>query len=302
MNEGFEKWKGYSASTWKEDIVWKVYDATRFLVRAIHASYKGFIKLFDFQKPLDLFKHIDKVYTIHLPHREDRYKKLKRRLSKIKLTTGETLFDNIEFIDGILGEDADWEDHSIIYPDYTFQQHWDIDPQPEYDLLPYKDEFTLYLSGGERGLGEAHFNTWKTFYESGAKSALILEDDIFPAFGFNKKFEQIMKEVPKNWDVIYLSSLPNEHGFRWKEHSDNVVRVYSGVWWLSGYIISRKFAKKLIDNAPIDGPVDVWINYMFKGSKVYLSLENIIDQAEDTESDNEYSYAMKFRPRRGGDA
>ena len=48
MNEGFEKWKGYSASTWKEDIVWKVYDATRFLVRAIHASYKGFIKLFDF--------------------------------------------------------------------------------------------------------------------------------------------------------------------------------------------------------------------------------------------------------------
>jgi hypothetical protein len=57
-----------------------------------------------------------------------------------------------------------------------------------------------------------------------------------------------------------------------------------------------------LDNAPIDGPVDVWINYMFKGSKVFLSLENIIDQAEDTESDNEYSYAMKFRPRRGGDA
>ena len=57
-----------------------------------------------------------------------------------------------------------------------------------------------------------------------------------------------------------------------------------------------------MDNAPIDGPVDVWINYMFKGSKVFLSLENIIDQAEDTESDNEYSYAMKFRPRRGGDA
>lgn len=297
MNEGFDKWKGYSASAWKEELAWKCYDTAKYIIRAVHAGYKGFLKLFEKRIPIDMFRLVDKVYMIHLPNRVDRYKRIKRRLSKQKLTTGETLFDRIEFVDGVLGSDIPWDDESVVYPDYTFLQHWQIDPQPEYDLLPYKDEFQLYLSEAERGVGHAHYNVWKKFYESKAKSALILEDDIALGYGFSTKFEEVIKQAPKGWDLIYLSSLPNEHGFRWKEYSKDLVRVYNGVWWLSGYMISRKFAKKLLDNAPIDGPVDVWINYMFKGSKVYLCPNSIIDQAEDTESDNEYSFAIKFRPR-----
>lgn len=297
MNKGFDKWKGYSASAWKEELAWKCYDIAKIVIRAIHAVYKSSLKLFDTCKPFDMFNLIDKVYMIHLPNRIDRYKKIKRRLSKLKLTTGETLFDRIEIIDGVPGNAVDWDDHSVVYPDYTFEQHWNIDPQPHYDLLPYKDEFKLYLSDAERGVCEAHYNTWKQFYDSKAKSALIIEDDIALGYNFSKKFQRVIEQAPKDWDLIYLSSLPNEYGFRWKEYSEDLVRVYNGVWWLSGYMISRKFARKLLKNAPIDGPVDVWINYMFKGSKVFLCPNSIIDQAEDTESDNEYSFATKFRPR-----
>lgn len=55
--------------------------------------------------------------------------------------------------------------------------------------------------------------------------------------------------------------------------------------------------KKLLNNLPIIGPVDVWINYQFKDLKTYISRTNLILQADDTISDNTYSFVETFRKK-----
>lgn len=294
MNFGFENWKGYSASQWRNDLTWKIHNTVRKVIKILHSRYRRAVKFFDIQKRIPYSDMIDKTYVIHLPNRKDRYKLLKKRLQAVKFKGRKTLFDYVEFIDGVLGATVPEEGNEIIKPEYTFEEHWTIDPTPIWNTLPGKQEIKLQLTEAERGVSVAHYNTWKAFYDSGEQSALILEDDVEFSYGFNAKLEKILEEVPHDWDLIYLSSLPCETGFTWDEHSDNVVRVYNGVWWLSGYMISKRFAKRLITEAPIIGPVDLWINYMFEGANVFLTPTSIIDQSDDTESDNEYSYAKQF--------
>ena len=293
MNYGFEKWRGYSASQWRNDLTWKVYEIAKKVIKAGHAAWRRAIKLFDSQKRIYLPDLIDKVYIIHLPGRLDRFKKVKKRLKGVKLKGKKTLYDYTEFIDGVIGSSVPKEGNEIITPQYTFEYHWDVDPTPQWNILPNKDNIILECSDAERGVSTAHYNVWKTFLDSGEQSALIMEDDIEFGFGFNRKLEKILEEAPYDWDLIYLSSLPCETGFTWEEHSEHLVRAYNGVWWLSGYMISKRFAKRLINEAPIVGPVDLWINYMFEGANIFVTPTSIIDQAQDTASDNTYSYATQ---------
>ena len=77
-------------------------------------------------------------------------------------------------------------------------------------------------------------------------------------------------------------------------HSKNLARLFNGVWWMSGYCLTRTAAIHLLEQLPIVGPVDVWINYQFEGLQVYLAYNNIICQADNTYSDNTYSFMEEF--------
>ena len=70
----------------------------------------------------------------------------------------------------------------------------------------------------------------------------------------------------------------------------NTLRVFNGIWWMSGYILTKRGAQKLIDNLPVVGPVDVWINHIFPEMDVFMSKENLIVQADGGWSDNTYSF------------
>ena len=136
---------------------------------------------------------------------------------------------------------------------------------------------------------------WKDFVASGEKTAMFLEDDVYFVYDFEKKARSIFeKELPKDWDILYLSALPNKWGFTWDPHSKNLSRLYNGVWWMSGYCLTRKAAQHLLNELPIVGPIDVWINYKFEGLQVYLATDDLICQADNTESDNTYSFMEKF--------
>ena len=63
---------------------------------------------------------------------------------------------------------------------------------------------------------------------------------------------------------------------------------------MSGYCLTRKAALHLLNELPIVGPIDVWINYKFEGLQVYLATDDLICQADNTESDNTYSFMEKF--------
>jgi len=102
------------------------------------------------------------------------------------------------------------------------------------------------------------------------------------------------KELPEEWDMLYFSGLPSKNGFKWDPHSEHLVKLHQGVWWMSGYMLSREGAKKLLKCLPIIGPVDVWINHQFDYINAYMCKWNLIDQGGDDTSNNAYSFEHRF--------
>ena len=245
-------------------------------------------------------KFNDKIcsfYILHLPRRKDRKQKLSKHLSEIKLTNGNgTLNDHAIWWKGYDGVKK-WskKEHVGVY---SFDLHWTVDPAPWFDLEPgalevfKKKGQTIKCSNAESSIALGHIKMWKDFLKSDKECALFVEDDVKFSFRFEERLNDILtKELNKSeYDMLYLSTLPSEHGFTWDPHTKNTLRVFNGIWWMSGYILTKRGAQKLIDNLPIVGPVDVWINHIFPQMNVFMSKENLIVQADGGWSDNTYSF------------
>jgi GR25 family glycosyltransferase involved in LPS biosynthesis len=63
--------------------------------------------------------------------------------------------------------------------------------------------------------------------EKGFKNILILEDDVVFDENFEELFEIYVKQIPDNWDMLYLSGNHNEHsGYKVNKISENVIKCY----------------------------------------------------------------------------
>lgn len=97
---------------------------------------------------------------------------------------------------------------------------------------------------------------------------LICEDDFLVPGEYHTTFHQklidILRNVPDDWDIIYLGGItPN------KAQLYNEVKCANGlflkvnyIWMLHAYIINPRTAKLLLDALPITGPVDNFISQM----------------------------------------
>ena len=257
--------------------------------------FSRLLRLFEKQKRIDWTKYISDTVVIHLANRPDRLKIAKNRASSQKLKGRKTLLDHLRFFDAIDGKTIKWFSKKIHRNSYKFSYHWGVDPAEGMEQQLKRNK-TILCSSAETGIAFSHYRIWKEIVENKTPITLIMEDDFEFCHKFQDKIESIFeKELPTKWDLLYLSSLPNHFGFTWDPHSQNLSKLYNGVWWLSGYVLTYEGAKKLLDNLPIIGPVDVWINYQFKHMEVYMTNHNLITQGDDTRSDNTYSYVETFK-------
>ena len=237
--------------------------------------------------------YIDDTYILHLDNRTDRYDVLNKELGKIRTESG-TLADSVTWFSAykdIVSYPKHWH-----IDEYSFDYHWVIDPDPWFmsHIDSLADEM-IQCSPAETAISIGHLQMWKEFLASDAETAMFLEDDIYFDYQFEEKINSIFQdELPENWDMLYLGALPCYHGFTWDPHSKNLIRLYNGVWWMSSYILTRKAAQKLVDNLPIVGPVDVWINYQFENMNTFMTIGNLIEQTGVEDSDNTYSFVQEF--------
>ena len=91
------------------------------------------------------------------------------------------------------------------------------------------------------------------------------------------------------FDVLYLSYKEVRHGAPKELVSKNVFRPDRGLWYLSGYVLSKKGAQALLDLLPCRGPIDLWINHKFRELEVRALRRSVINQRRDLHSTNSYS-------------
>jgi GR25 family glycosyltransferase involved in LPS biosynthesis len=182
-----------------------------------------------------------------------------------------------------------------IDPHYTLGDQLFVEPQPL--VLPTQLELTapIRMSRAEIAVARSHITVWRQIAASDHTYALILEDDVWFHFGFARHFEQAWDEVVTGcdkdggFDVLYVSYLEVKHGAPKTFLSNNVFRPLRGLWHLSGYVLSREGAQKLLQLLPCCGPIDLWINHQFTALDIRAIKRPIISQRRDVKSTNSYS-------------
>src|ERR1700683_4577775 len=57
-----------------------------------------------------------------------------------------------------------------------------------------------------------------------------------------------------------------------------IFRPERGLWYLSGYVLSKKGALALLDLLPCRGPIDLWINHKFGELDVRALRRSVVNQ------------------------
>jgi len=182
-----------------------------------------------------------------------------------------------------------------IDPIYTLEDQLFVEPQPL--TLPSQLELNspIRMSRSEIAVARSHIGVWRQIAASNHEYVLVLEDDVWFRPAFAKHLDQAWAEIEtngerkSNFDILYLSYEEVKHGTPKIFLSTNVFRPVRGLWHLSGYVVSRVGAKKLLRLLPCRGPIDLWINHQFEALDVLATRRSIISQRPDVSSTNSYS-------------
>jgi beta-glucanase (GH16 family) len=151
------------------------------------------------------------------------------------------------------------------------------------------------MSRAEVAVAKSHIEVWRRVAQGEQEYALILEDDVWFHPTFARHLDKVWRDLEadegkhQSFDVLYVSYMEVTHGAPKTFVSSHVFQPMRGLWYLSGYILSKKGAEKLLHLLPCRGPVDLWINHQFRALDVYASKRSIIRQRTDTTSSNSYS-------------
>jgi len=186
-------------------------------------------------------------------------------------------------------------DGTIVQPFYTLGDQLFVEPQPHAVPDAFDLERPIMMSQAEVAVASSHIGVWKTIAQSNACYSLVLEDDIRFERGFGDILDQAWREMVDadqanpGFDILYVSYGEVRHGAPKELVSKNVFRPERGLWYLSGYVLSKKGAKALLDLLPCRGPIDLWINHKFWKLDVRALRRSVINQRRDLHSTNSYS-------------
>lgn len=240
---------------------------------------------------------IERVYVINLDRESDRWSEMEQELGQVMTSSGVTLSELTErhvAVDANAFSDEPPKDADID-PFYTLGDQLFVEPQPL--VFPTKPELDtpIRMSRAEVAVARSHIAVWRRLAASNDAYAMILEDDVWFHFMFARCLDRVWNEWPVEpdshgrFDILYVSYLEVRHGAPKVLLSKDVFRPVRGLWCLSGYILSREGAQKLLRLLPCRGPIDLWLNHQFEALNVLAIKKPLVRQRRDVKSTNSYS-------------
>lgn len=240
---------------------------------------------------------IERIYVINLDRQPTRWAEMTRELMRVLDSSGVDLrnltkrfaaVDANHFIQEPQ-KDAD------IDPVYTLSDQLFVEPQPLAHPAKFELDFPIRMSRPEVAVARSHINIWRQVAVGNHEYVLVLEDDVWFRSDFARRIDLAWEEIEtkgngtSNFDILYLSYHEVKHGAPKTFLSGNVFRPVRGLWELSGYVISREGAERLLRLLPCRGPVDLWLNHQFDALEVRAIKRPVISQRRDGDSTNLYS-------------
>ena len=180
----------------------------------------------------------DKIIYINLDRRPDRNQNVIEQLKKLNLYS---MSERFSAVDG-KKLNLDDIDSKII---------------TKQGIEDAKKANVLYipLTPGAIGCAMSHRAIYEKIVNENIARCLILEDDITFVDDFNKKIEELEKEITYDYDLFFLGY----HGV--SQYDVNLPRTnntykFITIYGLFGYIVTKKGAQKLLDLYPITLQID----------------------------------------------
>jgi len=159
------------------------------------------------------------------------------------------------------------------------------------------DYCNTFCTDGMKGCALSHKTIWETIVKNGYRNVMVCEDDAMIPDTFDKEFQMVYYQIPKDYDILYLGCL-----FGCKDDSplNKLITKISGyepedvnadVYQIKGtigthcYIISLEGARNFVDK-PITFHLDIQMMYWIKtyNYKSYALNNLMIDSSQDNSS------------------
>jgi hypothetical protein len=198
---------------------------------------------------------IDRVYIAHSTKLKERFEYINKTINGVDFFSKKT---------NIVSFDENDDDRVYSKNNYRYDEKWSIG-----------------LKKSEICITEQMFHIWDLISKSDDNICLILEDDFILKENFEDRISFIENNLPKDFDCIFVSTccnlqVPNEFDNEFYE-SD-----YSRC--TSGYIVTKEFCEKILQNKEYFAVVDWHLTFVKKelNLKFYWTKNPIIEQGSET--------------------
>lgn len=238
---------------------------------------------------------IEQIYVINLDRHTERWDRMCGELSHLMDNSGRpvsALARRFRAVDA--RQLSEPPTPSAVRPSYSLADQFFVEPHPVLDERFDADSWDVEMTRQEVAVALSHIAIWELVAAGNCTYTLVLEDDVYFKRGFCRDLDKAWSDLISNRarpapDLLYVSYKEAKTGKRAVPVSDSIFRPVSGLWHLSGYVVSRKGARRLLDALPVRGPVDTWMNHQLEALDVFATRRSIVEQRSDCRSANVYS-------------
>ena len=239
---------------------------------------------------------IQRIYVINLDREPDRWRQISRELRGLRDRSGKPLAAMSRRFSAV---DARYyrglPSGGLIQPQYSLADQLFVQPEPRLDGTVDAQARAIEMTPQEVAVALSHIEVWKLIAKGDPLYTLVLEDDVYFRSRFARILDNAWTELIQRTglddvaDMVYLSYEEAVEDGRRRPFSELLFRPITGLWQLSGYVLSRTGARNLLSLLPVRGPVDLWLNHQFTKLDVFATRTPIIVQRPDLPTTNSYS-------------
>jgi GR25 family glycosyltransferase involved in LPS biosynthesis len=238
---------------------------------------------------------INAIIVINLDRQPNRWRLLIRELGRFKRSDGLPLTEMTRRFSAVDARDgravAATADVDITYR--VGDQLW---VQPDARLAESFDaDEPVRMTRQEVAVARSHIEVWKMIAAGPHRNVLVLEDDVWFRPGARAAVDNGWRDAvansaaPQGPQLLYVSYVVADPRAPRRTLGRSVFRPTRGLWFLSGYVLSRDGAAALLRAMPVVGPVDLWMNYQLEGLDALALTSPALAQRNDIASGNAYS-------------
>lgn len=235
------------------------------------------------------------VLVVNLDRQPHRWRRVSSELGRFRASDGRPLTAVTRRIPAVDARDGRAVAATAdVDPAYRIGDQLYVQPDERLAECFHEDE-QIQMTRQEVAVARSHVEVWKAVASGNHEYVLVLEDDVWFVPGaarmIDRAWSAALDRASHNGgpNLLYLSYSDADGAAIRQDSCRSIFRPERGLWFLSGYVLSRAGAGMLLRAMPVVGPVDLWMNYRFAELGALALNSPAIKQRHDEVSANSYS-------------